>query len=158
MELADIYAGLGLPVFRDLLKQISLGKLKTFQMFERIKVRLHLTKLNAEVLQKSAPRQFDRITKDREVELATELAQAVLVCHMGMIVDVLNLLGVPHQDGFFEKDANLAGHLSGDWQQKAWSAFETKYPKSVLAFYLNHLAMEVAPDLPVFVPAGLASK
>ena len=59
MQLSDIYQGLGDQAFRDMLKAISLGKLRTYQLFERLKVRLRLNKLNTESLTKSSPRQWE---------------------------------------------------------------------------------------------------
>jgi hypothetical protein len=152
MQLCDIYQGLGEQVFLDLLKAISLGKLRTFQLFERLKVRLRLSKLNTETLAKSAPRQFERIVVERDVAFATELSQAILVCHMDVIIDVLNRLAIPHTDGFFEKDADISRYLTEGWQQRAWDACHPAYPPAVLAFYLNHLAVEMTTDPVLFNP------
>ena len=158
MLLCDVYQGLGDQAFRDLLKAISLGKLKTYQLFERLKVRLRLNKLNTESLAKSAPRQFERIVIERDAAFAMELAQAVLVCHMDLIIDVLDNLGIPHQEGFFEKDADVSEFLADGWQQRAWDAFEAKHSKPVLAFYLNHLAIEMTKDPELFNPQAAAAK
>jgi hypothetical protein len=157
MQLCDIYLGLGQSTFRDLLKNISLGKLRTYQLFERIKLRLRVVKLNSESLFKSAPRQWARLADERDEDLAMDLSQAILVSHVDtLIVPVLNFLGVPHTEGFFEKDADIAEHLTGDWQQRVWSEFEGKLPASVLIFYLNHLAMEMTKGAEFFLPAGVA--
>lgn len=158
MQLCDIYQGLGDQAFRDLLKAISLGKLRTYQLFERLKVRLRLNKLNMESMLKSAPRQWERIVTERDDAFAMELAQAILVCHMDMIVDVLNHLGIPHNEGFFEKDADVAPYLTGEWQQRSWEAFQGKHPQAVLAFYLNHLAIEMTKDPVLFNPLATAAK
>jgi hypothetical protein len=151
MPLSDIYAGLGEERFGQLLRHVSLGKLKTYQLFDRLKTRAHLAKLNQENLRKSAPKLWARLQSGDD-ELATDLAQCVLVSHMDMIIVVLDSLGVPHNEGFFEKDAALAGHLSGDWQERAYGEFRLKFPESVLAFYLNHLAMEVDEKAPLYLP------
>ncbi|MBI2686245.1 MAG: hypothetical protein HYX27_08010 [Acidobacteria bacterium] len=158
MQLCDIYEGLGDQAFRDLLKAISLGKLRTYQLFERLKVRLRLNKLNTESLAKSAPRQWERIVKERDDAFAMELGQAVLVCHMDVIVDVLDHLQIPHQEGFFEKDADISKFLTGEWQQRAWDAFSEKHPRAVLAFYLNHLAVEMTKEPVLFNPLATAAK
>jgi hypothetical protein len=50
MHLTELYGHLGEDGMRDLLRQVSLSKLKTFQMFDRLKTRCHLTKLNSESL------------------------------------------------------------------------------------------------------------
>ncbi|MFN0101475.1 MAG: hypothetical protein ACKV2U_05225 [Bryobacteraceae bacterium] len=158
MQLCDIYQGLGDQAFRDLLKAISLGKLRTYQLFERLKVRLRLNKLNTESLAKSASRQWDRIVIERDDEFAMELGQAVLVCHMDLVVDVLDHLGIPHQEGFFEKDAEVSQFLTDDWQRRAWDAYRDKHPRAVLAFYLNHLAVEMTKEPVLFNPLAAAAK
>ena len=84
-----------------------MGKLKTFQLYDRIKTRTHLPKLNAEGLQKATPRLWARLS-EKDEEFAQDLSQAVLVSHLDMIVAVLNFLGIPHEDGFFAKDADVA--------------------------------------------------
>jgi hypothetical protein len=153
MHLCAIYEGLGNQAFYDLLRSVSLGKLKTYQMFERLKIRLRLTKLNSETLLKSAPRHWDRIVAEKDEEFATELAQAILICHMDLIVDVLNFLQIPHEEGFFAKDADVSALLTEGWQQRVWDRFSNERSKPVLALYLNHLSGEMAPDLPLFLPA-----
>jgi hypothetical protein len=153
MQLADLFLGLGQDAFPQLLRGVSMGKLRTFKLFDRLKTRAHLTKLNTENLRKAAPRLWTRLTENDQ-DLATDLSQAILVSHMDMIVAVLNLLGVPHNEGFFEKDAELTSKLSGDWQQKAYDAFRTTYPQAILAFYLNHLSREVDENAPLFQPSG----
>lgn len=158
MQLCDIYQGLGDQAFRDLLKAISLGKLRTYQLYERLKVRLRLNKLNTESLAKSAPRQWERIVAERDDAFAMELAQAILVCHMDLIVDVLDHLQIPHQEGFFEKDADVSQFLTDGWQQRAWDAFAEKHSKPVLAFYLNHLALEMTKDPVLYNPLAPAER
>jgi hypothetical protein len=159
MQLCDIYLGLGEATFRDLLKQISLGKLRTYQLFERIKLRLRVVKLNSESLMKSAPRQWARLQDERDGDLAMDLSQAILVSHVdSLIVPVLNFLNVPHTEGFFDKDADISSHLTAGWQQRVWDEFHGKMPKSVLVFYLNHLAMEMSQGTELFLPAGQEGK
>jgi hypothetical protein len=153
MALTDIYTQLGEDRLRDLLRHVSMGKLKTFQMFDRLKARAHLSKLSSESLRNAAPKLLGRIQGGDDV-LAQELAQCILVSHLPMITAVLDHLGVPHSEGFFDKEADVAAKLEGAWQQSAYTAFADKHPQSVLVFYLNHLANEVTPDLPVFLPAA----
>ncbi len=112
MQLSDIFLRLGEETFTNLLRTVSLGKLKTYQLFDRLKTRLYLNKLNSETLRKSAPRSWARLG-EHDDEFATELSQAILVSHLDMIQAVLNHLGVPHQDGFFDKDANVQEHPEG---------------------------------------------
>src|SRR6516162_8797511 len=136
MQLCDIFLRLGEETFSNLLRTVSLGKLKTYQLFDRLKTRLYLSKLNSETLRKSAPRSWTRLGEHDE-DFATELAQAVLVSHLDMIVAVLNHLGVPHQDGFFDKDAAVSEHLKEGWREDTWAKFHTTYPPAALLFYIN---------------------
>lgn len=157
MLLHEIYQGLGEARFRDLLGQVSMGRLKTYQLYEPLKVRLHLNKLNAETLKKITPRLWERITGGDE-EMATELAQAVLVTKLDVVMDVLDYLGVPHNEGFFDKDAKLMEHLPEGWEQKAYDAFHTKYSPALVLFYINHLAKEATDGAAaLFLPATEAA-
>src|SRR5690606_37447948 len=101
------FQGLGEPAFRELLGQISMSRLKIYQIYDAVKVRTHLTKLNAESLRKAAPRLWARVAEGEE-DFATELAQAILVSKLDVVVEVLDSLGIPHNEGFFEKDIDLA--------------------------------------------------
>jgi hypothetical protein len=150
MQLSDIFLGLGEETFGNLLRSISLGKLKTYQLFDRLKTRLYLNKLNSETLRKSAPRSWARLS-EHDDDFATELSQAILVSHLDMIQAVLNHLGVPHQDGFFDKDANVSGHLKEGWREDTWQKFHASFPPAALLFYINHLAWEVAKSEEVFL-------
>ena len=153
MELSSIYTGLGEEAFGRLLRSISMGKLKTYQLFERMKIRLHLPKINAETLQKARGKLFARLVED-DNELANDLAQSILVCHLDMIIDVLNFLGIPHEEGFFAKETDVSTFLKGDWQKRSYLEFKEKYSPDVLAFYLNHLAAESVKDASFFNPAA----
>jgi hypothetical protein len=153
MTLADVYLRLGEDTFRELMRSISLGRLKTYQLFDNFKTRLHLTKLNSEGLRKATPRAWARL-QERDDEFAADLAQAILVSHMAMIQAVLNELGIPHEDGFFAKDANIAGYLKEDWQQNVWDRFRATFPPAALLFYINHLAWEIAKSEEVFAPTA----
>ena len=153
MLLSELYVQLGEDRLRELLRHVSLGKLKTFQMFDRLKTRCHLSKLNQENLRNASPKLLARIQEGDDV-LAAELAQCVLVSHMDLIIAVLDKQGVAHTDGFFDKEADVASKLTSGWQQACYDAFADKFPKSVLVFYLNHLAIETNPEATVFLPAG----
>ena len=151
MQLSEVYLGLGEKNFGDLLKTVSMSRLRTYQLFDRVKTRCHLTKLNTEMLRKASPRLWERL-KGGDADLASDLAQSVLVCHMDMITAVLDLLDVPHQDGFFDSNADLSSHLTEGWQQRVYSEFKDKFPQPVLLFYVNHLGWEVAKSETVFLP------
>ncbi|MCX6591257.1 MAG: hypothetical protein NTZ56_07005 [Acidobacteria bacterium] len=154
MRLSEVYLGLGEQTLGDLLRVVSIGRLKSFQLYERLKVRFHLNKLNSETLRKSAPKFWQRL-KDGDEEFASELAQAILVSHLDMIVAILNYLGVPHSEGFFEKDLNATQYLTGDWQQRAYNEFRGQFPEKAVLFYLNHLGWEMV-QAPIFLPVETA--
>jgi hypothetical protein len=152
MQLSDIFLRLGEDTFSHLMRAISISRLKTFQLYERAKTRLHLQKLNTEALRKVTPRAWQRI-HDGDTELAAELGQAILVSHLDMIKDVLDFLGVPHEDGFFAKDLDASNILTDGWQQRVLDNFKDKYSNAVLLFYVNHLGWEVQKAEQVFLPA-----
>lgn len=156
MRLSDILVALGEPSFERLLRSVSIGKLKTFQLYDRVKLRFHLSKLNSENLRKAAPRLWARVLEHDE-EFATDIAQVVLVSHLDMIKDVLDLLGIPHEDGFFPKDLDASQKLTEGWQQRVFDAFREKYPEPLLIFYINHLDWELTKSGTVFQPVAVAS-
>ena len=153
MQLCDIFLRLGEPRFEELMRSISVGKLKTYQLYDRIKTRLHVAKLNSESLRKCAARNWSRI-EERDDEFASDVSQAILVSHLDMIKAVLDHLGVPHEEGFFAKDADVAKFLTDGWQQAAWEKFHGTFPPAPLLFYINHLAWEIAKAEDVFAPAA----
>lgn len=156
MQLCDIFLGLGPDSFRQLLGAISLGKLRTYQLFERLKLRLHLAKLNTESLRKAAPRVYERLSQPDCEDLATEVAQAVLVSNLEMIKAVLDELGVPHEEGFFAKDLEASSYLTEGWQDRVFEKFKSRFSESLLLFYINHLGWEVAKTTEIYrgIPAG----
>jgi hypothetical protein len=153
MQLSDIFLGQGEQPFTELVRGISIGKLKTYQLYDRMKVRLHLAKLNAENLRKASPKFWTRLG-EKDEEFASELAQAILVSHLDMIKAVVDELGIPNQEGFFDKDIDGTKYLTEGWQQRVYEKFKDAYPPQVLLFYINHLAWELAKSEEVFqVPA-----
>src|ERR1700688_2802292 len=102
MQLSDIFLGLGEEKFSELMRSVSMGKLRTYQLFDRVNTRLHLHKLSSETLRKASPRLFERL-KEHDEDFSTDLAQAILVSHLDLIKAVLDHLGVPHEEGFFQK-------------------------------------------------------
>jgi hypothetical protein len=151
MQLSAIFISLGEDSFRLLLRGVSIGKLKTYQLYDRMKARLHVPKLNSEHLRKAEPRIWARLAENDE-DFATDLSQAILVSRLDMIKDVLDELGVPNQDGFFDKNIDGAKYLTEGWQQKVYDKFKDRYPKEVLLFYINHLDWELAKAESVFQP------
>ena len=153
MQLCDIFIGMGEDTFQQLMRTVSMGKLKTYQLFDRVKTRLHLNKLSSESLRKAAPRIWIRIN-EHDDDFASDLAQAILVSHLDLIKAVLDHLEVPHEDGFFAKDADVAGHLKEGWREEVWAKFRGTFPPAALLFYINHLAWEIAKAEDVFAPAA----
>ncbi|MGI8741274.1 MAG: hypothetical protein ACR2NN_01640 [Bryobacteraceae bacterium] len=156
MDVSRIFLGLGEESFAQLLRSISIGKLKTFQLYERLKTRLHLQKLNSEGLRKVAPRSWARLSEPGSDEFATELSQAILISHLDMIKAVLDHLGIPHEDGFFAKDLDASKYLMEGWQQKTYEQFKPLYPESLLLFYMNHLGFELGQASEVYLPQKTA--
>jgi hypothetical protein len=151
MQLSAIFLGLGEQSFTELLRGISLGKLKTYQLYDRMKARLHLAKLNAENIRKAEPRFWTRLSENDD-DFATDLSQAILVSHLDMIKAVLDDLGIPNQDGFFNKDIDGTKHLTEGWHEKTYAKFKETYPPAVLVFYINHLDWELTKAEKVFQP------
>jgi hypothetical protein len=153
MQLCALYQALGEDVFRELVRGISIGKLRTYQVYERFKLRARLTKLNSESLRKAEPKLWARVEAGEE-EFASDLAQVFLLSHLAMIVDVLNSLGIPNEDGFFDKDLKPEQYLTEGWQERVWNEFSSKYTRDILLFYINHLSWELTKAEALFVPAA----
>jgi hypothetical protein len=152
MQLCGVFQALGEDIFRQLVRGISIGKLKTYQIYERFKVRARLGKLNSETLRRAEPKLWARI-KEGEEDFATDLAQVFLLSHLPMIVDVLNLLGIPNEEGFFDKDLKPEQYLTEGWQERVFNEFSGKYNREILLFYINHLDWELTKAESVFLPS-----
>jgi|SRR5579884_1752170 len=153
MQMCGVFQALGQNVFHQLVRGISIGKLKTYQVYERFKVRAHLIKLNSESLRKAEPKFWARIEGGDE-EFATDLSQVFLLSHLDMIVEILNFLGIPNDQGFFDKDLKPEQYLTEGWQQRVFDQFAAKYPREILLFYINHLDWELNKTDQVFLPAA----
>ncbi len=153
MQLCDVYRKLGEEGFTQLVRGISMGKLKTYQLFDAFKTRTHMVKLNTEHLRKAAPRLWARINEGDE-DFAKDFAQAVLVSHLDLIAAVLDFLGIPNQSGFFEKDLQASQYLTEGWAERTFEQFRGSYPEPLLLFYLNHLAWELKGAEEPFAPAA----
>ena len=154
MQISDIFLRMGEERFGELMRSISMGRLRTFQLFDALKTRVHLHKLNSETLRNAAPRLWTRLGEENSGDLAGDLAQAILISHLDLIKAVLDELGVPHEEGFFAKDADVSGYLKNGWQQRVWEKFHGAFPPAALLFYINHLAWEVAKADDIFAPAA----
>jgi hypothetical protein len=153
MEISDVYLGLGQDAFAHLIRGISIGKLKTYQIYEGFKVRTHMQKVNTETLRKAVPRLWQRIA-DRDEEFARDMAQAVLVSHLDMIAAVLDFLGIPHEGGFFAKDLDAKQYFPEGWEARVFDEFHSRYPEAILLFYINHLRWELLSATDVYRPAS----
>lgn len=153
MQLSGVFLELGEERLPLLLRGISIGKLKTFQLYERFKTRTHLPRVNTESLRKAASRFWARLNAHEE-EFATDLSQAILISHMDMIAAVLNFLGVPNEEGFFAKDLDATQYLTDTWQTRVWDKFKDEYPEPILLFYINHLDWELGSAQQAWRPAA----
>jgi hypothetical protein len=156
MRISEVYQGLGLEVFEQLIRGISIGKLRTYQIYEGFKVRAHLHKVNTEALRKSIPRFWARIAEEDE-DFSKDLAQAILVSHLDMITAVLDFLGVPHENGFFNKDMDPKPYFSEGWETRVYEKFHGVYPEAILTFYINHLRWELLGATELYRPASSAA-
>jgi len=153
MQLSDVFLQLGEEHLRQLVRGISIGKLRTYQLYDRFKTRTHLPKVNTENLRKATPKFWQRLEAHDE-ELATDLSQSILSAHLDMIAKVLNFLGIPNQEGFFEKDIDAKPYLTDSWQTRVLGQFGAEYPNSLLLFYINHLDWELGGAQQAFLPAA----
>jgi hypothetical protein len=153
MQMCGVFQALGPDVFRCLVRGVSIGKLKTYQVYERFKTRARLLKLNAEALRKAEPRFWARIEAGEE-DFATDLSQVFLLSHLEMIVDILNFLGIPNEQGFFDKDLKPEEFLTDGWQKRVFDHFSQKYSREILLFYINHLDWELNKTEQLFLPAA----
>ena len=153
MQLSDVFLQLGEEHLRQLVRGISIGKLRTFQLYDRFKTRTHLPKVNTENRRKAIPK-FSQRLEAHDEEFATDLSQAILIAHLEMIATVLNFLGIPNQEGFFEKDLDAKPYLTEGWQARALENFRGKYEDSLLLFYINHLDWELGGARQAFLPAA----
>lgn len=153
MQMCGVFVALGPDVFHQLVRGISIGKLKTYQVYERFKLRARLVKLNSETLRKAEPRFWARIEAGEE-DFATDLSQVFLLSHLEMITAILDFLGIPHDQGFFDKDLKPEQYLTEGWQKRVFDAFAGKYPREIVLFYINHLDWELNKTDQLFVPAA----
>ena len=144
---------MGQDAFERLVRSISIGKLKTYQIYEGFKVRAHLQKLNTEALRKSVPKFWARLT-ERDEEFGKDLAQAILISHLEMVTAILDFLGVPHESGFFAKDMDPKPFFSEGWEDRVFQHFRERFPEPVLVFYVNHLRWELLGAAELYRPAS----
>lgn len=145
-----MFQALGRPAVEGLVGSISLGKLKSYQLFDQFKVRAGLEKLNLERLRRAAPRFWGRL-EQRDEEWAHELAQAILVSNIDFVVQVLDFLKIPHDGGgFFQKNFAAEQFLTQGWQQRVCEEFQGRYPEALVRLYVNHLLWEINKQAEMF--------
>lgn len=153
MQMCGVFQALGPDVFHSLVRGISIGKLKTYQIYERFKARARLVKLNSESLRQAEPKFWARIEAGEE-DFATDLSQVFLLSHLDMIVAILNFLGIPNEQGFFDKDLKPEQYLTEGWQAHVFNQFSETHPREILLFYINHLDWELNKTEQIFLPAA----
>ena len=152
MQISEVYLGLGAEAFGQLIRTVSIGKLRTYQIYEGLKIRARLQKLNTESLRKAVPRFWERITSGDE-DFGKDLAQAVLVSHLELVTATLDFLGVPHENGFFSKDMDPKPYFTDGWETKVYEHFRGQFPDALLVFYINHLRWELLGAEELYRPA-----
>jgi hypothetical protein len=155
MHISDVYRGIGADGFAQLVRGISIGKLKTYQIYEGFKVRAHLHKLNTESLRKATPRLWDRVLV--EEDFAKDIAQSILVSRLDMITAMLDFLAVPHENGFFAKDMDPKPYFTEGWEDRVYEHFHNSYPEPLLLFYMNHLRWELLSAAEVYRPSSASA-
>jgi len=151
MLLPEVFLKLGEENFASFVRAVSMGKLRTYNMYDSFKARAHLHKLNTETLRKAIPRLWARVAEEDD-EFAKDLAQVVLLSHLDLILAVLEFLGIPNENGFFAKDLDASAQLTPGWQQRVYDQFHGKFPEPALLLYINHLAGELDKAAGCFLP------
>ena len=151
MLLSEVFLKLGEDNFGAFVRGVSMGKLRTYQMYKSFQVSARLGKLNTETLRKAVPRFWTRLSEGDE-DFARELAQVILLSHFDLIGAVLEFLEIPNTNGFFAKDLDASKCLTPGWQQRVYEKFKSAYPEPVLRFYINHMAWELVKEPELFVP------
>ena len=130
---------------------VSMGKLRTFQAYDSLKVCAGLNKINHAKLRKALPRLWNRL-KDGDDNLADAAAQAILVSNLEFVIRVLDFLEISHDgSGFFQKVDQRSKNLREGWQKRAYNEFKNGYSEALILLYLNHLASEIDPSSDVFL-------
>jgi len=151
MVLSEVFLELGEENFAALARGISMGKLRTYQMYRSFQTSARLGKLNTETLRKAIPRFWARLA-ERDDDFARELAQVILLSHLDLIGAVLEFLQIPNENGFFAKDLDASKFLTPGWQQRVYEKFHGAFPEPALLLYINHLAWELDKTAACFKP------
>lgn len=151
MDVHEVFTGLGEERFGELTGGISMGSLRTYKLFETLKIRARLGKLNRAKLRQATPKLWGRLSEGDEA-LAKDVAQAILVSHLDFVVEALDFLGISHDgNGFFDKDDEAEARLEEGWQQRTLENFRESNSEALVLFYINHLDVELGSPETVFV-------
>ena len=153
MVLSEVFLKLGEGNFGALARGVSMGKLRTYQMYKSFQVSARLGKLNMETLRKAIPRFWARLSEQDE-EFAKELAQVILLSHLDLIRAVLEFLEIPNENGFFAKDLDASAYLTPGWQERVYEKFRGSFAEPALLLYINHLAWALDKNAGYFAPAA----
>lgn len=144
MDLVGVYSALGQRGCNKLVRTISIGALRTYGVYEAIKIRSRLHTLNRQKLRASSPKLWKRIA-DGDEALARDLSEGVLVSNIPFIVAVLDFLGIEHDgSGFFPGDTDSMNRLTPGWASKVFGEFSGRYPDDLVLLYINHLGWETS--------------
>ncbi len=142
MELVEVYSALGQERCVRLVRMISIGALRTFGVYQAIKVRSRLHTLNRQKLRAAAPKLWKRITEGDNA-LARDLSQGILVSNVPVVVGVLDFLEIEHDgNGFFPKDTDQSERLPPGWPQTVYEKFRGNFSEDLLLLYVNYLGWE----------------
>lgn len=142
MDLAEVYEALGQERVVRTARSISMGALKTFGVYQALKVGSRLRKLNRSNLQRAARNLWQRVA-DGDTDLGRDLSKAVLVSNIPLVIDVLDCLELEHDgNGFFSEDSDHADKLSEGWAEKAFAHCKDRFDQDLLLLYINYLGVE----------------
>lgn len=142
MDLVGVYSALGRERCVRLVRMVSIGALRTFGVYQAVKIRSRLHTLNRQKLRAAAPKLWQRIA-DGDRGLARDLSQGILVSNIPFVVGVLDFLGVEHDgNGFFSKDSDHALQLASGWAERVYREFVGRFPEDLVLLYINYLGWE----------------
>lgn len=158
MDLAEVYEALGQERVAGSIGTISMGALKTFGVYQSLKVGSRLRKLNRLNLQRATGRLWQRVA-DGDTDLGRDLSQAVLVSNIPLVTEVLDCLELEHDgNGFFSKDSDHADKLTEGWAERAFAHCKDRFDQDLVLLYINYLGWETkALDEP-FLGGGTDSE
>lgn len=142
MDLAEVYEALGQERVARSIRTVSMGALRTFGVYQAVKVRSRLRKLNRLNLQRAAERLWQRVA-DGDTDLGRDLSQAVLVSNIPLVTEVLDYLEVGHDgNGFYSKDSDHGDKLSEGWAERTFAHCKDRFDQDLILLYINYLGWE----------------